>query len=55
LAELQAVTPCESTYASFPDDYRSKQDNNVLVIQNECMTLEFFAAQPNAWLGADIP
>jgi hypothetical protein len=38
LAELQAVTPCESTYASFPDDYRSKQDNNVLVIQNECMT-----------------
>jgi hypothetical protein len=38
LASLQAVALCESAYASFPDDYRSKQDNNVLVIQNECTT-----------------
>jgi hypothetical protein len=38
LASLQAVTLRESPYASFPDDYPSKQGNNVFVIQNECMT-----------------
>jgi hypothetical protein len=32
------VTLCESAYASFPLDYRSKQENNGLVIQYECMT-----------------
>jgi hypothetical protein len=45
LAELQAVTPCESTYASFPLDYRSKQENNVLVIRHECAASHIIAGE----------
>jgi hypothetical protein len=39
------VTPRKGAYTSLPLDYRSKQENNVLVIQHECAASHIIAGE----------